>query len=90
MGHSTSKSECPVCGDCEPALYLMKDSPYICTQCDTEWDRKTYAVLKRGVIGPKRPTPKELDELCKLHFESVLAKCKEQKREKTIIQKYTI
>ena len=69
---SASKPQCPVCGDCEPTKYLMKDSPYICIQCDTEWDQKTHAVLKRGIIGIKRPSRKEQLEIDKLYIEKVI------------------
>ena len=61
MGLSASKPKCPVCGSCEVTLYLMENSPYVCTQCDTEWDQLTGTVLYRRVIASKQAKLKEED-----------------------------
>ena len=53
MSLAASKPKCPVCGSCEVTLYLKYNSPYVCTQCDTEWDQNIGTVLYRRVIASK-------------------------------------
>lgn len=58
MGIANSKRECPLCkDDRHTSIYLMQNSPFVCTRCSTEWHTKTGAIEKEGAIPLREEKP---------------------------------